>query len=121
MAGETLAAIREAIPAGTRLETPAGRAKFLVEEYGTNEVVLLFGKKRRAPIPAPVLDRIVERLRDGNWVRVAASRTTETDEGAVETIARTTASRANYLVALFARAGLVDVALNPTRIRAKRP
>ncbi len=115
-------AIRATSAAGMRLKAPARGAPFLVAALTDDAVILLFGRKpAKTRIPFAVLDEVVSALGRATWTPVAAVHSPDSAPGSVEAIIKPLVGRCagNYVAALLQQVGLVDVALDPMRVRLR--
>jgi hypothetical protein len=121
VAGSVEKAVRSAIVEGERLPTPTGRAEFVVDVINGRGIVLLLGQKRTpTPIGWGCLEGAADFLRGRSWIPVGANRDVAGKPGTFDEYMKAHVQRqtANYVAALLARAGVVELsAERPAHVR----
>jgi hypothetical protein len=83
--GRVEAAVRGAIPAGSRLSTPTGRGEFTLARYSGEGLVLLLGEKEAwTSLPWRALEEIPDLLRGRGWVRIGGVYSTASTAGTLD-------------------------------------
>ena len=112
MADPVERAIRSSVEEGAELQTPTGQARFTVERLDSRGATLLFGAKRTPTFFSwACLEGVVDFLQCETWVPVGANRDVRGNPGTFDSYLKQHVARqtANYVAALLARAGVVDL------------
>lgn len=115
------------IPIGSKLETPTGRAEFVVSHIGQKNIILQVGEKE-FKIPAKCFEYGPGFLKDEDWVYIGAEHQTNNEETSEEETFDTYLknftqgkSVSSYVAPILEKAGIAEIDRNrPARIRLKK-
>jgi hypothetical protein len=121
MTGSVQTAILTAIPPGTQLPTPTGRAQFVVSEHASHGLIILLGPKRTSTtLSWQCLEGIPVFLRGRDWIRVGANRDVNNRDLTLDGYLKGCVKRqtADYVAVVLQRAGIVELdPAVPARVR----
>ena len=109
--------IRAVVRPGDVLDTPNGQSRFTVADITHESMTILVGEtKTPRHFTWELLEETLRAIPTDDWMPVGAAHASKSKEGSLEALfmPRMSTSRASYVAALFAKAGLVNLDISGT-------